>query len=758
MKGCLLAIWVCGMVACQPGARGGAASVGRAAAEPCAPAECERACQDRGEIKACTRAAELYWDGANGHPFDPKRSFRYATRGCDSGDGLACTILGQQRENGIGTEWAPKLAVADYDKACAAGAGLGCALLGAMYFRGHGVDADPEKVLAYVERARTLWSAACQGEEPRWCTHAALLVGSGADAERLAQAYNRRACDHGIARGCVRVLDAQLEFGTAERSGVEGELSRLCHDGEPTACVRLARIEPAQGDRDALRRAAELTVRACKLGMSEACLEAGILFEAGEYVRQDDAAKQRHLGAACDRGRAEACLYLAQDAATRGAPEREIERLDQRACELGNFEACSDAMRRASAQHDDVAAVRFATEACRMGGDDGCKELIVRDTELPVVPNYQELRYYHAVCDAGHAPACERLAKPEAADAVSTQGVLDAITRQDAPAFAKRLLSRVQVTGLWFADRECARQFSGDFPLTADRQPAFLRCLATLDAHLDPPGKAADTAVLAYEPGLAIHLGIRRGVVEQIWTGAPQIDDADAAPIDADLLASHLVSGTFDVRPEPAAGAAGRLPPVLLVDLNVCVDPSGRVDRTWIGRSSIPSNEGYARTVQAAVAAWQFTPFVARGKPVRVCAIVPFSDPPEIAQRQRGRLSAMRPPSHAGIGGTPLNVPPTSLDALRIAGDKVIAPDDATKTAISVKAGPQLVRLIGSFKLCLSSSGRIQSVTSLKTTGVPAYDQKLIRTMRSNWRYRPFMVNGVAAPVCTAVTFIYSQH
>ena len=757
MKGCLFAIWVCGVVSCQPGARGGAVLVGGAVRELCTLAECERACENRGEIKACTRAAELYWDGAHGHPFDPERSFRYAMRGCDNGDGLACAILGQQHENGVGTKWAPKLAVANYDKACAAGAGLGCALLGAMYFRGHGVDADPEKAQTYGERARTLLTAACQGAEPRWCTHAALLVGSGADAERLAREYNRRACDHGFARGCVRVLDAQLVSGTAERSDVEGELSRLCHDDEPTACERLARIEVAQGDRDASRHAAELTIRACELGMSEACLKAGILFEAGEYVHQDDTAKQRHLGAACDRGRAEACLYLAQDAATRGAVEREIDRLDQRACELGNVEACSDAMRRASAKHDDDATVRFATEACRMGGDDGCKELIVRDTELPVVPNYQELSYYHTVCGAGHAPACERLAKPEAADAAFTQGVLDAIARQDATVFAKRLLGRVQVTGLWFADRECARQFAGDFPLTADRQPAFLRCLATLDAHLAPPGKEADTAVLAYEPGLAIHLGIRGGVVEQIWTGAPRIDDANAAPIDPELLASHLVSGTFDVRPAPAAGAAGRSPPVLLVDLNVCVNPSGRVDRAWIEQNT-PWSEGYARTVQSAAAAWKFTPFVARGKPVRVCATVSFSDPPDIEQRQRRRLSAMRPPGHAGIGGPPLNVPPTSLDALRIAGDKAIVPDDPTKTAISVKAGPQVVRLIGSFKLCVSSSGRIQSVTRLKTTGVPAYDQKLMRTMRSSWRYRPFMVDGVAAPVCTAVTFIYSQH
>jgi hypothetical protein len=29
--------------------------------------------------------------------------------------------------------------------------------------------------------------------------------------------------------------------------------------------------------------------------------------------------------------------------------------------------------------------------------------------------------------------------------------------------------------------------------------------------------------------------------------------------------------------------------------------------------------------------------------------------------------------------------------------------------------------------------------------------------MRAEWRYKPYNVNGKPVPVCTAVTFIYSQ-
>jgi protein TonB len=100
------------------------------------------------------------------------------------------------------------------------------------------------------------------------------------------------------------------------------------------------------------------------------------------------------------------------------------------------------------------------------------------------------------------------------------------------------------------------------------------------------------------------------------------------------------------------------------------------------------------------------------------------------------------------------NIPPTLLEGSRIAGEKNISPDDVTKTEIQ-RSGKD--RLIGSFKLCLTVAGTISNVTMLKSTGFPAYDNKILGKMRGEWRYRPYMVNGKAVPVCTAVTFIYSQ-
>lgn len=56
----------------------------------------------------------------------------------------------------------------------------------------------------------------------------------------------------------------------------------------------------------------------------------------------------------------------------------------------------------------------------------------------------------------------------------------------------------------------------------------------------------------------------------------------------------------------------------------------------------------------------------------------------------------------------------------------------------------------------MNESGGVKSVNILKASGFDAYDKKIKSEMKS-WKYKPFMVNGKAAPVCTAITLIYVQ-
>jgi periplasmic protein TonB len=98
----------------------------------------------------------------------------------------------------------------------------------------------------------------------------------------------------------------------------------------------------------------------------------------------------------------------------------------------------------------------------------------------------------------------------------------------------------------------------------------------------------------------------------------------------------------------------------------------------------------------------------------------------------------------------PKVVPQVALEAQRISGEKDIQPpnDVATQIARSGKG------TVGVVKMCLAAGGSVQKLNVLKSTGYPGYDNKIKSKMRE-WKYRPFMVNGKAVPVCTSVTFIY---
>ncbi|MBA3539283.1 MAG: hypothetical protein H0T79_06615 [Deltaproteobacteria bacterium] len=65
-----------------------------------------------------------------------------------------------------------------------------------------------------------------------------------------------------------------------------------------------------------------------------------------------------------------------------------------------------------------------------------------------------------------------------------------------------------------------------------------------------------------------------------------------------------------------------------------------------------------------------------------------------------------------------------------------------------------LERLTGSFRVCLDATGHVESVLPMRSTGFADYDRKLLGGMQQ-WVYSPYLVDGVAVPMCTAVSFIY---
>jgi hypothetical protein len=102
-------------------------------------------------------------------------------------------------------------------------------------------------------------------------------------------------------------------------------------------------------------------------------------------------------------------------------------------------------------------------------------------------------------------------------------------------------------------------------------------------------------------------------------------------------------------------------------------------------------------------------------------------------------------------------VPPTILkpaviQGLRISGDTEPRPSDFDKNSMWQAHVDSTSAM---FKVCISAAGDVSSVTRVKTTKYPDYDQRIANAIRG-WKYHPYTIAGQAAPACGMVTFVYS--
>lgn len=211
--------------------------------------------------------------------------------------------------------------------------------------------------------------------------------------------------------------------------------------------------------------------------------------------------------------------------------------------------------------------------------------------------------------------------------------------------------------------------------------------------------------------------------------------------------------------------------------LNVCLTADGAIERVEYSANMQP--EAALRIAEKITQAWSYQAYVPPGqtKGVAVCGLIA---PEELAALDAPKPPAVhiQPPTDnsdvaAVVAANPITpnlvtpnlatpatsdaptfIAPTAIEQLRIAGIKHIMPDNATATRMyrlkvsTVRAG---------IKLCLAADGTNTSTTILTSSGFGDYDRKIITTIRDTWKYRPFTRNGIAMPVCTSITFIYSQ-
>jgi hypothetical protein len=348
--------------------------------------------------------------------------------------------------------------------------------------------------------------------------------------------------------------------------------------------------------------------------------------------------------------------------------------------------------------------------------------------------------------------------------------VAEALARRDVATIQSRAIYPLQLRHLWF-DTDACKKFSGDSTeVAADQIAELVGCLGDLGVQ---PIDNQPFVAATYGPGALLAVMTTPDGKELVALAS--IVAKDGAPIiHPDVFAQHIAQPQREVAPDATTkkiieGAPGFHAEAQVM---VCSDATGiRAKSDAAAKAVIVAPKGnavsspikapaaYGELIDKALAAWKLAPFVAHGKPVRACGAVTLGYPanllltPELPSGNPFTPSTGAPPPPPPPPAPPNTVSPTVLEGIRISGEKNILPDDATKDEI---LRSKKTRVIGAFKLCVDATGKVDDVKLIKSTGYGAYDRKLEAGMWT-WVYKPYLVNGKAVKVCTAVTFIYGQ-
>jgi hypothetical protein len=119
--------------------------------------------------------------------------------------------------------------------------------------------------------------------------------------------------------------------------------------------------------------------------------------------------------------------------------------------------------------------------------------------------------------------------------------------------------------------------------------------------------------------------------------------------------------------------------------------------------------------------------------------------------RHASELAVVPPPESLERTNSPGSL--HAIEARRISGKPRIIPPKLVRTAMA-RSGRS--RIDADVRMCLSLSGLVVSLRIVRSSEFASYDLKLLENMRT-WRYSPFLIDGKPSPVCTAITFVYTQ-
>ena len=288
---------------------------------------------------------------------------------------------------------------------------------------------------------------------------------------------------------------------------------------------------------------------------------------------------------------------------------------------------------------------------------------------------------------------------------------------------------RIAVGPLWFADDGCVTRFAHATIVTgaADRE-SLGECLREEGIASSYPLRGNHYVVVTPH-GEAIEVVARRGHIQAIGpVGGGAIATFDRLGVAAAFQPATATRYAID---RSELGTAEAL-------YKVCHDAAGTItSHHAVRRSGDPSFDRDAERYVAKLASVE--PLAPGGTNLAACDLLVLRYP----QLDLDPSSLAPDPDPT----TWIQITGEDLHEHRIAGDRVITPDDVTKTEI-FRAGK--TNIVGTFHVCIDAEG-IPTVAMLKSTGFADYDKKLATGMRA-WRFEPF--ERVA---CAQVSVVYTQ-
>lgn len=350
------------------------------------------------------------------------------------------------------------------------------------------------------------------------------------------------------------------------------------------------------------------------------------------------------------------------------------------------------------------------------------------------------------------------VAVADASDAAeSARDLTSAMKRRDAKAIVARLETPFTYNGAWFPDAACAKRFARAGVLHTKDREAFARCLAQLVPQMSTRASSAPGGVvITVEPGIELELTIGNGRVR--WLGPAGAGDDKSTPmLTAQAFEALRTAGTTLLDDAVRAQLDGELvksnPATAWI--RTCVDETGKATREIAAASTPATGEVFLR----ATSDWAFRPFVVRKVAVRACSmsllVYPSNLAPAIETLPRSgatgtRVSTYNFEDDLDLVPPNLTLPtiatlqPSELEALALAP---LDPKPATQAQLSITAPDR----VSDINVCISEKGDVRNVVVMGQN--PGDRQRAGKIWR--WkRFKPHVVNGVAAEACALLQFV----